>query len=100
MDKVKMNDPGSLLSQIGLGSIINLIVILIIAAMGMGWLRADIEALKDTREDMYELRQEVRSEYVTREQLEYIVIHRMDRMEQKIEDGFERLEEKMGENSN
>lgn len=83
----KINVPGIITMLLFLGSLIT----------GFVWVQADVKTMKTQQEIHDQFRQEARQNYITRDQLNYMVIDRLDRMESNIDKRLENIEKAVQE---
>lgn len=74
--------------EISIGSILQLLIILGIVISSFVYLKADVDRIAADQD-----------EYITREQLDYIVIQRLDRLEISLDKKFEQLRRDLNENN-
>lgn len=78
--------------NITLGSILQALLMLVVVISGFIYIQSDVEKVKEQQEIQEQFRYDVRQNYINREQLEYMVIQRLDRMEGNIQTRLERIE--------
>ena len=88
---------------IDLNSLVKFGVILVAVVGSFVWLQSDVQKLKIEQDRMNEhqsrMQIEMRREYVNREQLDYIVIQRLERMEERMGRRFDELKNAIEENN-
>lgn len=77
---------------INLGSVVTLILILISFITGFAYLQKDVASVRAEQKRIEQFRDQVREQYITRDQLNYMVIDRLDRLETNIDTKLTRLE--------
>lgn len=74
------------------GTVLQLLIMIVIVVSAFAFIQNDVEKVKQEQKIQQQFRQDVRSNYINREQLDYIVIQRLDRMERNIDAKLERIE--------
>lgn len=70
-------------------------VLILFSTLVAGWtvIQSDVNTIKDRQEYYDDFRHEVRQNYIQREQLDYMVIQRLDRLERNIDEKLDRIEQ-------
>lgn len=83
--------------KVTVGTLVNALIMLAVVISGFVYIQSDVAKVKDQQEVQDRFRADVRQNYINREQLEYMVIQRLDRMEGNIEARLERIEQAVKE---
>lgn len=83
--------------KLNLGTLLTFGVMIVSVITGFAYLQKDVAAVRAEQERVEQFRQDVRSNYITRDQLNYMVIDRLDRLESNIDSKLNRLEELLEE---
>jgi hypothetical protein len=83
--------------RISLGTILNIIVVISAVVIAFGYLQSDVNAIKKQHQVYDEVHQSLQNRTVTREQLDYQVIQRLDRFERRLDVQLQRIEAKLEE---
>lgn len=82
---------------IDIGSLLKFTAVLVAVVGTFVWMQADIQNLNQEQarldQKQAQIRTELRSNFVTREQLDYIVIQRLERLEERMDRRFDELKE-------
>jgi len=70
-------------------------VLILFSTLVAGWtvIQSDVNTIKERQEYYDDFRHEVRQNYIQREQLDYMVIQRLDRLERNIDEKLDRIEQ-------
>ncbi len=70
-------------------------VLILFSTLVAGWtvVQSDVNTIKERQEYYDNFRHEVRQNYIQREQLDYMVIQRLDRLERNIDEKLDRIEQ-------
>lgn len=78
--------------KISLGSLMTLVTVIVAVISVFVYMQSDVEKVKEQQEIHEQFRRDVRQNYINRDQLEYRVIERLDRLENNIDNRLERIE--------
>lgn len=92
-----MNMPFNIDYKINAGTLLQMVIVLTAVISAFFYLKSDVDKVKQELSRQQEFRADVRANYITREQLEYIVIDRFDRFEENIGEQLLRLEQSIKE---
>lgn len=79
--------------KINVGSVMTLTLVIISFITGFAYLQKDVATVQAEQKRIEKFRKDVRSNYITRDQLNYMVIDRLNRLETNIDTKLTRLEE-------
>lgn len=82
-------------------TIFNILVMIVTVVSTLGYTHADVKSIKEDVAEQKLIQQRMqttlREDYLNREQVEYIILQRMDRLEESVNEKFERILEKIDE---
>lgn len=82
-----------------IGNALTMLTVMVFVITGFVYLETDVKKVKEQQEIHNQFRSDVRENFVNREQLDYMVIQRLDRMERNIDTKLDRIEDALEVNN-